>query len=52
MHGTSTLTAFIGFNFGQRVVLHRRFAPLDVLRTIERRRSPVSRWSATRCCGR
>ncbi|MGW0773453.1 acyl-CoA synthetase [Streptomyces sp. NPDC002835] len=36
MHGTSTLTAFIGFNFGQRVVLHRRFAPLDVLRTIER----------------
>jgi acyl-CoA synthetase (AMP-forming)/AMP-acid ligase II len=36
MHGTSTLTAFIGFNFGQRVVLHRRFAPLEVLRTIER----------------
>ncbi|MGW7359493.1 acyl-CoA synthetase [Streptomyces sp. NPDC054802] len=36
MHGTSTLTAFIGFNFGQRVVLHRSFAPLDVLRTIER----------------
>ncbi|MGW0761198.1 acyl-CoA synthetase [Streptomyces sp. NPDC002814] len=36
MHGTSTLTAFIGFNFGQRVVLHRKFAPEDVLRTIER----------------
>jgi acyl-CoA synthetase (AMP-forming)/AMP-acid ligase II len=36
MHGTSTLTAFIGFNFGQRVALHRRFAPLDVLRTLER----------------
>ncbi|WP_217242636.1 acyl-CoA synthetase [Streptomyces sp. AC555_RSS877] len=36
MHGTSTLTAFIGFNFGQRVVLHRKFAPQEVLRTIER----------------
>ncbi|MEU6461586.1 acyl-CoA synthetase [Streptomyces sp. NPDC046976] len=36
MHGTSTLTAFIGFNFGQRVVLHRRFAPEEVLRTVER----------------
>ncbi|MDN3024245.1 acyl-CoA synthetase [Streptomyces sp. S.PB5] len=36
MHGTSTLTAFIGFNFGQRVVLHRKFSPEDVLRTIER----------------
>ncbi|MER5398843.1 acyl-CoA synthetase [Streptomyces sp. NPDC002599] len=36
MHGTSTLTAFIGFNFGQRVVLHRKFAPEDVLRTIEK----------------
>ncbi|MGW0827255.1 acyl-CoA synthetase [Streptomyces sp. NPDC002845] len=35
MHGTSTLTAFIGFNFGQRVVLHRKFAPEEVLRTIE-----------------
>ncbi|MEU9733831.1 acyl-CoA synthetase [Streptomyces sp. NPDC048002] len=34
MHGTSTLTAFIGFNFGQRVVLHRKFVPEDVLRTI------------------
>lgn len=36
MHGTSTLTAFIGFNFGQRVVLHRRFTPEDVLRTVEK----------------
>ncbi|MFJ4835401.1 acyl-CoA synthetase [Streptomyces sp. NPDC088747] len=36
MHGTSTLTAFIGFNFGQRIVIHRRFAPEEVLRTIER----------------
>ncbi|MFI1534717.1 acyl-CoA synthetase [Streptomyces anandii] len=36
MHGTSTLTAFIGFGFGQRVVLHRRFVPEEVLRTIEK----------------
>ncbi|MEU6271075.1 acyl-CoA synthetase [Streptomyces populi] len=36
MHGTSTLTAFIAFNFGQRVVLHRKFVPDEVLRTIER----------------
>ncbi|KUM73234.1 acyl-CoA synthetase [Streptomyces curacoi] len=36
MHGTSTLTAFIGFNFGQRVVIHRKFVPQEVLRTIER----------------
>ncbi|MFJ7071855.1 acyl-CoA synthetase [Streptomyces sp. NPDC098781] len=36
MHGTSTLTAFIGFNFGQRVVIHRKFAPEEVLRTIEK----------------
>ncbi|WP_328370415.1 acyl-CoA synthetase [Streptomyces sp. NBC_00445] len=36
MHGTSTLTAFVGFHFGQRVVLHRKFAPEEVLRTIER----------------
>ncbi|WAZ19435.1 acyl-CoA synthetase [Streptomyces cinnabarinus] len=36
MHGTSTLTAFIGFNFGQRVVLHRKFVPEEVLHTIER----------------
>ncbi|MGW1024597.1 acyl-CoA synthetase [Streptomyces sp. NPDC002577] len=38
MHGTSTLTAFIGFNFGQRVVVHRRFVPEEVLRTIEKER--------------
>lgn len=38
MHGTSTLTAFIGFNFGQRVVLHRKYAPEEVLRTVERER--------------
>ncbi|MEV6162594.1 acyl-CoA synthetase [Streptomyces sp. NPDC052052] len=36
MHGTSTLTAFIGFNFGQRVVIHRKFVPHEVLRTIEK----------------
>ncbi|MFF0062408.1 acyl-CoA synthetase [Streptomyces sp. NPDC005279] len=36
MHGTSTLTAFIAFNFGQRVVLHRKFVPEEVLRTIEK----------------
>ncbi|MGW1064709.1 acyl-CoA synthetase [Streptomyces aureus] len=34
MHGTSTLTAFIAFNFGQRVVIHRKFVPEEVLRTI------------------
>ncbi|KMS73970.1 acyl-CoA synthetase [Streptomyces viridochromogenes] len=38
MHGTSTLTAFIGFNFGQRIVIHRKFAPEEVLRTIEKER--------------
>ncbi|MET9827784.1 acyl-CoA synthetase [Streptomyces sp. NPDC006385] len=36
MHGTSTLTAFIGFNFGQRVVIHRKYVPEEVLRTIEK----------------
>ncbi|MFF1649291.1 acyl-CoA synthetase [Streptomyces sp. NPDC058240] len=36
MHGTSTLTAFIGFNFGQRIVVHRKFVPQEVLRTIEK----------------
>ncbi|MGW3650695.1 acyl-CoA synthetase [Streptomyces sp. NPDC000878] len=36
MHGTSTLTAFIAFNFGQRVVIHRKFVPEEVLRTIEK----------------
>jgi acyl-CoA synthetase (AMP-forming)/AMP-acid ligase II len=38
MHGTSTLTAFIGFDFGQRVVLHRKFTAEGVLRTIEKER--------------
>ncbi len=38
MHGTSTLTAFIGFFFGQKVVIHRRFDAREVLRTIERER--------------
>ncbi|MEW1629842.1 acyl-CoA synthetase [Streptomyces sp. NPDC089173] len=36
MHGTSTLTAFIGFNFGQRVIVQRKFTPEEVLRTIEK----------------
>ncbi|MFF7475157.1 AMP-binding protein [Streptomyces sp. NPDC008092] len=36
MHGTSTLTTFIGFNFGQRVVIHRKFVPEEVLRTVEK----------------
>ncbi|WP_406002542.1 acyl-CoA synthetase [Streptomyces sp. NBC_00829] len=36
MHGTSTLTAFIGFNFGQRIVVHRKYMPVEVLRTIEK----------------
>ncbi|MFI9626009.1 acyl-CoA synthetase [Streptomyces sp. NPDC052042] len=36
MHGTSTLTAFIAFDFGQRVVVHRKFVPEEVLRTIEK----------------
>ncbi|GGY33734.1 acyl-CoA synthetase [Streptomyces djakartensis] len=38
MHGTSTLTAFIGFYFGQRVVIHRKFVPEEVLRTVEKER--------------
>ncbi|MGC0208985.1 acyl-CoA synthetase [Streptomyces levis] len=38
MHGTSTLTAFIGFHFGQRVVIHRKFVPEEVLRTVEKER--------------
>ncbi|MFF4604704.1 acyl-CoA synthetase [Streptomyces sp. NPDC001339] len=38
MHGTSTLTAFIAFHFGQKVVLHRKFVAEEVLRTIERER--------------
>ena len=38
MHGTSTLTAFIAFHFGQKVVIHRKYLPEEVLRTIERER--------------
>ncbi|MGW6399894.1 acyl-CoA synthetase [Streptomyces sp. NPDC055134] len=38
MHGTSTLTAFIGFNFGQRIVIHTKFVPEEVLRTVEKER--------------
>ncbi|MER8237132.1 acyl-CoA synthetase [Streptomyces sp. NPDC101490] len=34
MHGTSTLTAFIAFDYGQRVVLHRKYVPEEVLRTL------------------
>ncbi|WP_419993114.1 acyl-CoA synthetase [Streptomyces boninensis] len=34
MHGTATLTALIGFNFGQKVVIHRKFVPEEVLRTV------------------
>ncbi|MFJ3903829.1 acyl-CoA synthetase [Streptomyces sp. NPDC090025] len=34
MHGTSTLTSFIAFNYGQRVVIHRKYVPEQVLRTI------------------
>ena len=51
MHGTSTLTAFIGFNFGQRVVIHRSSCPKRSCAPSRRRRSPACRWSATRCCG-
>ncbi|MFE0629127.1 acyl-CoA synthetase [Streptomyces sp. NPDC058864] len=36
MHGTSTLTAFIGFHYGQKVVVHSKYVPEEVLRTIER----------------
>ncbi|MFD7710478.1 acyl-CoA synthetase [Streptomyces sp. NPDC059785] len=36
MHGTSTLTTFIAFHFGQRVVIHRKYVPEEVLRTIEK----------------
>ena len=38
MHGTSTLTAFIGFNFGQKIVIHRKYVPEEVLHTVERER--------------
>lgn len=36
MHGTSTLTTFIAFNYGQRVAIHRKYVPEEVLRTIEK----------------
>ncbi|MFF4183353.1 acyl-CoA synthetase [Streptomyces sp. NPDC001691] len=36
MHGTSTLTSFVAFDYGQRVVIHRKYVPEEVLRTIER----------------
>ncbi|MFB7744920.1 acyl-CoA synthetase [Streptomyces sp. NPDC001571] len=38
MHGTSTLTSFVAFNYGQRVVIHRKYVPEEVLRTIEKER--------------
>ncbi|MEV8474951.1 acyl-CoA synthetase [Streptomyces sp. NPDC051173] len=38
MHGTSTLTAFIAFDFGQKVVLHRKYVPEEVLRTVAKER--------------
>ncbi|MEW1658083.1 MULTISPECIES: acyl-CoA synthetase [unclassified Streptomyces] len=38
MHGTSMLTAFIAFHFGQKVVVHRKFTPEETLRTLERER--------------
>ncbi|MET3988254.1 acyl-CoA synthetase [Streptomyces sp. PvR034] len=34
MHGTSTLTSFVAFNYGQRVAIHRKYTPEDVIRTI------------------
>ncbi|WP_327358595.1 acyl-CoA synthetase [Streptomyces sp. NBC_01304] len=34
MHGTSTLTSFVAFDYGARVVIHRKYAPEEVLRTI------------------
>ncbi|MFF5449380.1 acyl-CoA synthetase [Streptomyces sp. NPDC012888] len=36
MHGTSTLTSFVAFNYGQRIVIHRKYVPEEVLRTIEK----------------
>ncbi|GGP46482.1 fatty-acyl-CoA synthase [Streptomyces abikoensis] len=38
MHGTSTLTALIAHLLGQKVVLHRKYVPEEVLRTIARER--------------
>ncbi|MDG4862593.1 acyl-CoA synthetase [Streptomyces sp. T-3] len=34
MHGTSTLTSFVAFDYGQRVVIHRKYVPEEVVRTI------------------
>ncbi|MFJ5550940.1 acyl-CoA synthetase [Streptomyces sp. NPDC093225] len=36
MHGTSTLTSFVAFNYGQRIVIHRKYVPEELLRTIEK----------------
>ncbi|MFD9637184.1 acyl-CoA synthetase [Streptomyces violascens] len=36
MHGTSTLTSFVAFNYGQRVAIHRKYVPEEVLRTVEK----------------
>ncbi|MBL1096795.1 acyl-CoA synthetase [Streptomyces coffeae] len=38
MHGTSTLTTFVALHYGQKVVLHRKFTPEEVLRTVEKER--------------
>ncbi|MEV4432878.1 acyl-CoA synthetase [Streptomyces sp. NPDC049585] len=38
MHGTSTLTALIALALGQKVVLHRKFVPEEVLRTVAQER--------------
>ncbi|WP_197370415.1 AMP-binding protein, partial [Streptomyces clavuligerus] len=38
MHGTAAMTALIGLHYGQRIALHRRFSPQDVLRTVEKER--------------
>ncbi|MCB5170008.1 acyl-CoA synthetase [Streptomyces bambusae] len=38
MHGTSTLTSFVAFNYGQRIVIHRKYVPEEVLRTIAKER--------------
>ncbi|MFE7133239.1 acyl-CoA synthetase [Streptomyces sp. NPDC057638] len=41
IHGTATFTAFIALDYGQRLVLHRKFVPEDVLRTVARERVTV-----------
>ncbi|NBE56052.1 acyl-CoA synthetase, partial [Streptomyces boluensis] len=38
MHGTSTLTSFVALNYGQRIALHRKYVPEEVLRTVEKER--------------